>query len=540
MKKRLFSVLILIPTLVLMFGAAPAPLIEASAQTPTAPKKQTVPVGTAIIWCGLYNGSNLNFTDSCENIGNTDNNPQPSYGYKVINNEPSQSSDNVTIYTNEDGAVSTSPPSYSYNVVNSEPSQSSGNVAVVTSDGGSSSSSSSGSASHVNVNGQTVPTGTAIIWCGLWNGSNFNITDSCANIGNTDNNPQPSYGYQVVNGDNESSATTSSTPSSSSSSQVNVNGQTVPTATAIIWCGLWNGSNFNITDSCANIGNSSSEQSQSSTQSQPADPPAPAQTTSSMSTDPPADPPATAGTYAALGDSVAAGLGLPLPANANSATTACGRSTEGYPNLVAQSMGLSLDNVTCSGSTIGDLYSSQNANGVEQQAQLDQAFAHGTPKYLSITSGANDIQWSYFLQQCYAGNCANVENTAGVDALLVSLQARLHTALGDIKSKSNGSPPSTAVTGYYQPVSSACVQPGGQLTSNDVRWLQAAINSLNQTIMQTVQQYSFAHYVPVDFSGHDACSSDPWVQTLTGAAPFHPNQQGQSEIAKDVETTFGH
>lgn len=533
MKKRVFSVFILIPTLVLMFGAVPAPLIEANAATPTAPKKQTVPVGTAVIWCGLWSGSSLNVTNSCENIGDTDNNPQPSYRYQVINNEPSQSSDNVTIYTNADGAVSTSPPSYGYKVVNSEPSPSSGNVAVATNDSGSSSSSSSGSASPVNVSRQTVPTGTAIIWCGLWNGSNFNITDSCTNIGNTDNNPQPSYAYQVVNGNNESSSTTSSMSSSSSSTQVNVNGQTVPTATAITWCGLWNGNNFNTTDSCENIGNSSSGQSQSSAQSPPANPPAPMQTTSSSS-----GPPATGKTYAALGDSVAAGLGLPLPANADSATTACGRSMEGYPNLVAQSMGLSLDNITCSGSTVGDLYSSQDANGAQQQAQLDQAFAHGTPKYMSITSGANDVQWSYFLQQCYAGNCANVENTAGVDALLIALQARLHTALGDIKRKSNGSPPNTVVTGYYQPVSSACVQSGGQLTANDVTWLQAALNSLNQTIMQTVQQYSFAHYVPIDFSGHDACSSDPWVQTLTGAAPFHPTAQGQSEIAKDVEAAF--
>lgn len=150
------------------------------------------------------------------------------------------------------------------------------------------------------------------------------------------------------------------------------------------------------------------------------------------------------------------------------------------------------------------------------------------------------MEWSYFLQQCFEGNCANVENTAAVDALLVSLQARLHTALGDIKTKSNGSPPNTAVTGYYQPVSSACVQSGSQLTANDVMWIQSANNALDQTIMQTVQQYPFAHYVPINFTGHDACSSDPWVQTLSGAAPFHPNQQGQSEIAQDVEAAFGH
>lgn len=245
------------------------------------------------------------------------------------------------------------------------------------------------------------------------------------------------------------------------------------------------------------------------------------------------------GTYVALGDSVAAGLGLPLPANADASTTACGRSAQGYPNLVAASMNMSLLNVSCSGTTMGDLLTSENVNGVEQSPQLDQAFAHGTPKVISITSGANDIEWSFFLRQCYVSNCADMTNTVAVNGLLVALQAKMLAALSSIQARSHGTPPRTVVTGYYQPITAACIpQSNGQLTTSEVSWIQGATNALNQTLKQTTQQFSFARFAPVNFTGHDACSSNPWVQMLAAPAPFHPTAQGQQEIAKDVEAAI--
>jgi lysophospholipase L1-like esterase len=202
-------------------------------------------------------------------------------------------------------------------------------------------------------------------------------------------------------------------------------------------------------------------------------------------------------------------------------------------------MNLSLLNVSCSGTTTGDLLTSENVNGVDQSPQLDQAFAHGTPKFISMTSGANDIEWSFFLKQCYTSNCADTTNTVAVDGLLVALQAKLLAALGSIQARSHGTPPRTVVTGYYQPVSAQCVQmSNGQITSAEVNWIQAATNALNQTIRQTAGQFSFVRYAPVSFAGHDACSSNPWVQMINDPAPFHPTAQGQQAIAKDVEAAM--
>jgi lysophospholipase L1-like esterase len=283
----------------------------------------------------------------------------------------------------------------------------------------------------------------------------------------------------------------------------------IPTATQVIWCGLINGSDFSVTNSCTTMSNQPTGAESRQVHS-----------------------------YAALGDSVAAGLGLPLPDNADSATTACGRSTQGYPNLVASDMGLALNNVSCSGTTVGDFLTSENVNGVEQSPQLDSAFASGTPKFLSITSGANDVEWSAFIKECFISNCNTTANTVAVDALLVALQAKLFAVLNDIQIRSDGSPPTTVVTGYYQPISKACVQANGPLTVANVDWLTEATTALNQTIKQTAEQFSFVRFVPIDFTGHDVCSADPWEQTQTATAPFHPTAQGQMVIAKAVETGF--
>ena len=53
-------------------------------------------------------------------------------------------------------------------------------------------------------------------------------------------------------------------------------------------------------------------------------------------------------TYVALGDSVAAGVGLETASD----TTACYRYKEGYPQVLADSLTLRLTNLSCSGASI--------------------------------------------------------------------------------------------------------------------------------------------------------------------------------------------
>lgn len=244
--------------------------------------------------------------------------------------------------------------------------------------------------------------------------------------------------------------------------------------------------------------------------------------------------PKKANVYAAMGDSVAAGLGLPLASNATARDTQCGRSPQGYPTSVSKATGIPLVNASCSGAKAGDIFTKQSVDGPNIPAQLDTAFAYGTPKLVTITAGANDAHWQDFLRACYATNCATKTSTTAANLYLKSLQAKLHYMFYAIEARSAGSPPPVYITGYYNPLSTSCRGADSRITNSELTWLNAEAKALNQTIKNVAAQYSFATYVPVSFAGHDICSSTPWVQGLNDKAPFHPTSAGQKVIGNAV------
>jgi lysophospholipase L1-like esterase len=277
---------------------------------------------------------------------------------------------------------------------------------------------------------------------------------------------------------------------------------TQPSSDPII-CGLWSGSNFDISGEC----------------------PAPPKPKSN-----PWKPGNSPGAYVALGDSVAAGLGLPADQNSG----VCQRSSQGYPNLVAASINRPLVNVSCSGATFGDLSTSQSVDGPNVDAQLDQAFANGKPGLITITAGANDVHWADFIRACYVSNCVTAVNNTAAKAAVLALRAKMQYVLSDIYIRSNGNPPRVLITGYYNPFSINCQNQQQQITRPELDWLSKQQFNLNITLRETGKKFSFVRYVPVNFGGHDICSSDPWVQGLDDTAPFHPTAVGQQAIARTV------
>lgn len=242
----------------------------------------------------------------------------------------------------------------------------------------------------------------------------------------------------------------------------------------------------------------------------------------------------TNGVYAALGDSVAAGLGLAT--NASSSDNAgCGQSSQGYPNIVAQQRNLQLINATCSGAVVSDLYEAHNVNGTQMPAQLDTAFSQGTPQLITITVGANDLHWAQFLQLCQSFTCNTGINSTVARGYMTVLRGKLTYALQDIQRRSNGQPPQVIVTGYYNPISNACKGQLSGFTNDEIGWLNDQRTALNNSIQSVVAHYPFATYATTDFSGHSACSTDPWVQGLSsGTAALHPTATGQQQIAQSV------
>jgi len=300
-----------------------------------------------------------------------------------------------------------------------------------------------------------------------------------------------------------------------------------PSETQSIWCGLWSGVNLDFGG--RNCGNTAQQQTTQTTQPPNRQP----------STTIPTTPNSARPIYAALGDSVAAGLGLPAPANAEPGMTFCGRSSQSYAYQVAAATNMTLRHGACSGATVGDLFTKQGVNGPNITAQLDYAYAAGTPSLITITAGANDAHWDEFIRGCYASRCANGVTTSLANGYLVALQAKLYVAFTSIQLRSNGAPPPVIVTGYYNPLSTACTQYQSNITADEIAWLAAETAALNQTIKDVSSKYSFVTYVPVDFSEHDICSGSSWIQGLADKAPFHPTAAGQQAIARSVLSSIG-
>lgn len=241
---------------------------------------------------------------------------------------------------------------------------------------------------------------------------------------------------------------------------------------------------------------------------------------------------ATSGAYAALGDSVAAGAGL-------GGTAPCYQSAESYGYIVGRSTSLPIHHLACTGAKVDEgLYGEQTRDGYTLPAQLSQAFAGGAPSLVTITIGANDARWTQFIRQCYYIRCGYDVDTARFAAYLADLKLELNIAMARIHTLSNGTPPQVIVTGYYTPFSSVTCSDTNGLTTAEVSWLNSRTAALNEAIRGTTIKYSYAHFAPVSFAGHELCAADSWIQGPSAAMPFHPTTAGQASIASAVLATY--
>jgi lysophospholipase L1-like esterase len=239
----------------------------------------------------------------------------------------------------------------------------------------------------------------------------------------------------------------------------------------------------------------------------------------------------TDGTYVALGDSVAAGVGLMN----DSDSSACDRTNQSYPNQVAQQQNYKLINLACSGANIpAGILGSQTVNQLALDPQITQLFSQSKPWLITLTVGANDIHWTDIIKACYVASC---DNGGTVAKDLVAVKVNLAQILDQLKQHYGQGTPQIMVTGYHQVFPAANSAGCSDLIGIDEAELargRAVQSSLNQTIEDTVRPYSFAHYVAVDFTGHELCTADPWVQGLADKKPYHPTAAGEKAYAKAI------
>jgi lysophospholipase L1-like esterase len=253
----------------------------------------------------------------------------------------------------------------------------------------------------------------------------------------------------------------------------------------------------------------------------------------------------------ALGDSYAAGLGIPDSAGA---IAGCGQSGSSYPYLVARSLRLELTDMSCSSATIGSLTAAQATDDGTAPAQLS-ALSSSTA-LVTLGIGGNDVGWGGVITRCTeldlipalipgrAGSgltpCRDYYASGGTDVIEQKIQAvggPLAEALARIRQRAPHA--RVYVVGYPDllPASGAGCASALGLTVGDIAFLnteELRLDGMLQRVAQAADDGYIDTYTPS--LGHSACaaSASRWIEPLipdAAAAPLHPNAVGEQGMA---------
>ena len=217
--------------------------------------------------------------------------------------------------------------------------------------------------------------------------------------------------------------------------------------------------------------------------------------------------------YVALGDSYAAGLGAGTPKDA------CGRSSYGYPSLIAKVGRLDLTLAACSGATMADVFSSQLAS-VTPDAD-----------YVTVQVGGNDVGFAPVLLLC-AQPDSDATCAAGVAqgrAYLEGDFAANATALfGAVRAQAPQA--KLIVVGYPRLFNGKDCSPLVEFSAAEQSLINGTVAELNDQLAAAARRVGAKFANPASaFSGHAWCSRLPWVNGPVEpvVASFHPNVLGQ-------------
>jgi len=240
-----------------------------------------------------------------------------------------------------------------------------------------------------------------------------------------------------------------------------------------------------------------------------------------------------------IGDSTASGWGLPWGQNPTQEDEACGRSPEAYAADLAATNQWNVLNVACGSATIEDglLGPEVLYNGEVAPPQLPEAAAATHARLVIVSVGADDLSWSVMTQLCAAqAVCDDKVSSAYFSQLLNTFTRNYYQLLSDLDALP--AHPAILVNEYYSPFGAdvGCLQRYG-MTPAKVRVLQSRLAQLNKVLQQGANLFGFGVATP-RFTGHELCTSDPWVQGPTDPAPLHPNAAGQLAIALADQQAF--
>jgi len=289
--------------------------------------------------------------------------------------------------------------------------------------------------------------------------------------------------------------------------------------------------------------------------------------------------------YVALGDSYAAGLGL--PSDPDQPVSGCAQGLDNYPRVLATLTGLSLTDMSCSAAETKNLIGDpQNPGGGTNPVQTDALSAK--TRVVTITIGGNDLGFINLLTSCIAlsrtgpiisgsaPDCAQVLETDGTyDEKIAS------TVVGDSPTASSGLTAAFAavrvaapnadvfVVGYPSIMPDAANTPadgcyraditgdslttfridnGFPFTDVDVEFIRSTQEKLDAASAAAAEAAGFTYVSTLAASAaHSACQSDgtAYVNGVTfqsdanqeitmPAGALHPNAAGEKFLADTV------
>jgi hypothetical protein len=239
-----------------------------------------------------------------------------------------------------------------------------------------------------------------------------------------------------------------------------------------------------------------------------------------------------------IGDSTAAGAGLPWVADASAADKACGRSSQSYAVDLASVNGWKALNLACDSATIAHGLLGAQQQGTQRIApQIDVAERVKDPSVVIVSVGADDLQWSAILEYCAASTTCD---SRASNAYFQQKLAQFSTDYLQLLIQLGGLPghPRVIINRYYDPFGTdvSCIVQRG-LTPAKVSTVQAWLEALNDVLAKGAAQFGFLSPEP-SFAGHELCSAQPYVQGLGDTAPFHPTALGQLAIALTDEAAL--
>jgi lysophospholipase L1-like esterase len=253
---------------------------------------------------------------------------------------------------------------------------------------------------------------------------------------------------------------------------------------------------------------------------------------------------AATGRYVAMGDSYAAGPGLP------SATGGCQRSPSAYPTLLNTALAASaFANASCGSAKFVNFTTAQTVSGGSNPPQLNSIA--GTEDLITFSMGGNDVGFGEIAGNCFynpnlaTNPCVNTYVVGGHNTLLDRLptvQASLASTLANIDALAPNA--RVLVIGYQQIVPNAATGCIGAVavSSADATLFNDWEQSLNDAI-KTTALASGAEFVDLytDSVGHSACAgvASRWVEPVVGSTLFnevlHPNAVGHARAADVIE-----